>query len=213
MSPRAKAFLLYCTKGLSARDLFLVWFEVGTNTHNTPHALTCCPFQLKNVYKEVLYTVTHKIGGSNSGGGEQVTGSLLPSLHIPQKRNFRLYSDSLSLSKPQNIGGQPQQYNMLKEQLLEYAQAAFGIGRKEHRELMNEVSDEKPPIVVLNVVVIEAKDLEAKDSDGFSDPYCMLGIQPSGGGVDGGNNKHVKVSKASSTPQHSPKKQSLRRKR
>ena len=34
--------------------------------------------------------------------------------------------------------------------------------------------------------MIEAKDLEAKDSDGFSDPYCMLGIKPgSGGGAPG----------------------------
>jgi hypothetical protein len=27
---------------------------------------------------------------------------------------------------------------------------------------------------------MEAKDLEAKDSDGFSDPYCMLGIRKGG---------------------------------
>ena len=43
---------------------------------------------------------------------------------------------------------------------------------------------------MLNVVVLEAKDLEAKDSDGFSDPYCMLGIKP---GV-----KHLTASRASS---------------
>ncbi len=61
----------------------------------------------------------------------------------------------------------------------------------------------QPPIVVLNVVVIEAKDLEAKDSDGFSDPYCMLGIRP---GI-----KHLSASRASSTPQSSPKRQ-VRRK-
>ncbi|KAI4497086.1 hypothetical protein M0802_007832 [Mischocyttarus mexicanus] len=36
----------------------------------------------------------------------------------------------------------------------------------------------QPPIVVLSVVVIEAEGLEAKDANGFSDPYCMLGIQP-----------------------------------
>lgn len=32
--------------------------------------------------------------------------------------------------------------------------------------------------MVLNVIVIEAEGLEAKDINGYSDPYCMLGIQP-----------------------------------
>ena len=36
----------------------------------------------------------------------------------------------------------------------------------------------QPPIVVLNVIVIEAEGLEAKDINGYSDPYCMLGILP-----------------------------------
>ncbi|GBL78568.1 BAI1-associated protein 3 [Araneus ventricosus] len=36
----------------------------------------------------------------------------------------------------------------------------------------------QPPIPVLNVTVIEATGLEAKDPNGTSDPYCMLGIQP-----------------------------------
>ena len=36
----------------------------------------------------------------------------------------------------------------------------------------------QPPIVILNVVVEEAEGLEAKDANGYSDPYCMLGIRP-----------------------------------
>ncbi|KAL4240529.1 regulation of dense core granule exocytosis [Mactra antiquata] len=35
-----------------------------------------------------------------------------------------------------------------------------------------------PPIVILNATVLSARNLEAKDADGFSDPYCMLGIMP-----------------------------------
>ena len=36
----------------------------------------------------------------------------------------------------------------------------------------------QPAIVILNVVVEEAEGLEAKDANGYSDPYCMLGIRP-----------------------------------
>ena len=32
--------------------------------------------------------------------------------------------------------------------------------------------------MVLNLIVVEADKLEAKDSNGYSDPFCMLGIRP-----------------------------------
>ena len=32
--------------------------------------------------------------------------------------------------------------------------------------------------MILNCLVAEAEGLEAKDANGFSDPYCMLGIRP-----------------------------------
>lgn len=44
--------------------------------------------------------------------------------------------------------------------------------------MLHAAGEEKPPIVVLSVVVVDAEGLEAKDANGFSDPYCMLGIQP-----------------------------------
>ncbi|KAF7261298.1 hypothetical protein EG68_01335 [Paragonimus skrjabini miyazakii] len=45
---------------------------------------------------------------------------------------------------------------------------------------MREISTAKRPTLFLNVHVIEARDVEAKDIDGFSDPYCILGIIPDG---------------------------------
>ncbi|GFT35586.1 BAI1-associated protein 3 [Nephila pilipes] len=48
----------------------------------------------------------------------------------------------------------------------------------DHKRFLSIAQDEKPPILVLNVTVVEAQGLEAKDPNGFSDPYCMLGIQP-----------------------------------
>ncbi|CAD7082875.1 unnamed protein product [Hermetia illucens] len=74
-------------------------------------------------------------------------------------------------------GGQFPHY---KEEMYLQAQRAFGISPDRHYRLLHAAAEEKPKIVVLSVVVQEAEGLEAKDANGFSDPYCMLGIQPAG---------------------------------
>ena len=89
-------------------------------------------------------------------------------------------------------------YNALKQSLTDHAKSAFQVSTEDHKRLLNAVSEDKAPIIVLNIVVMEARDLEAKDSDGFSDPYCMLGIKP---GVKGG---HLTASRAASSPSTSP---------
>ncbi|XP_017887694.1 BAI1-associated protein 3 isoform X2 [Ceratina calcarata] len=76
------------------------------------------------------------------------------------------------------VGASTGQYAHYKEDLYRYAQEAFGVPQDQHRRCLSIASEEKPPIVVLSVVVVEAEGLEAKDANGFSDPYCMLGIQP-----------------------------------
>ncbi|XP_039285685.1 BAI1-associated protein 3 isoform X2 [Nilaparvata lugens] len=92
--------------------------------------------ELEQLYIEVLYTITNKVGASSG------------------------------------------QFSHYQEDLYSYAQKAFSISHDQHRRYLAIASEEKPPIVVLNVVVLEAEGLEAKDANGFSDPYCMLGIQP-----------------------------------
>ena len=62
--------------------------------------------------------------------------------------------------------------------LYKYAQEAFGLSDEEHQRLLSLTNEEKPPVVILYVEVKEAKNLEAKDANGFSDPYCMLGVIP-----------------------------------
>ncbi|XP_034175454.1 BAI1 associated protein 3 isoform X2 [Osmia lignaria lignaria] len=81
------------------------------------------------------------------------------------------------------VGASTGQYAHYKEDLYRYAQEAFEVPQDQHRRYLNIASEEKPPIVVLNVVVVEAEGLEAKDANGFSDPYCMLGIQPGNTGA------------------------------
>ncbi|KAF5278098.1 hypothetical protein FQR65_LT03614 [Abscondita terminalis] len=97
----------------------------------------------------------------------------------PQNEKDKLYIEMLytianSVGAPAPGG----QYAHYKEDLYLYGQRAFGVPPDRHYRMLHIAGEEKPPIVVLSVAVMEAEGLEAKDANGFSDPYCMLGIQP-----------------------------------
>ncbi|XP_006901988.1 PREDICTED: BAI1-associated protein 3 [Elephantulus edwardii] len=77
-----------------------------------------------------------------------------------------------------------------QEALLAYLRQVFSTSPEEHAEAVGHVKKAKAPTYALKVSVIRAKNLLAKDPNGFSDPYCMLGILP-----------------ASSTQQQSPGKE------
>uniref|UniRef100_A0A7N5KNE2 BAI1 associated protein 3 n=1 Tax=Ailuropoda melanoleuca TaxID=9646 RepID=A0A7N5KNE2_AILME len=68
-----------------------------------------------------------------------------------------------------------------EETLLGYLQQVFGISPEEHTEAIERVKKAKAPTYALKVSVMRAKNLLAKDPNGFSDPYCMLGILPASG--------------------------------
>ncbi len=58
----------------------------------------------------------------------------------------KLGGPHLALNKTNLLGGlsvHAQSYNMLKDQLLDYAQAAFTVDPKDHQRLMGEVAEEK----------------------------------------------------------------------
>ncbi|XP_036135283.1 BAI1-associated protein 3 isoform X2 [Molossus molossus] len=63
-----------------------------------------------------------------------------------------------------------------EEALLSYLQQVFGTSPEEHAEAIECVKKAKAPKYALKVSVMRAKNLLAKDPNGFSDPYCMLGI-------------------------------------
>ncbi|NP_001186027.1 BAI1-associated protein 3 isoform 4 [Homo sapiens] len=65
-----------------------------------------------------------------------------------------------------------------EEALLSYLQQVFGTSLEEHTEAIERVRKAKAPTYALKVSVMRAKNLLAKDPNGFSDPYCMLGILP-----------------------------------
>ncbi|XP_022901984.1 BAI1-associated protein 3 isoform X2 [Onthophagus taurus] len=98
---------------------------------------------------------------------------------MPQNEKDKLYVEMLYTIA--NAVGAPApggQFAHYKEDLYLYGQRAFGVPPDRHYRMLHMAGEEKPPIVVLSVVVLEAEGLEAKDANGFSDPYCMLGIQP-----------------------------------
>uniref|UniRef100_A0AAA9RVW0 BAI1 associated protein 3 n=2 Tax=Bos TaxID=9903 RepID=A0AAA9RVW0_BOVIN len=70
-----------------------------------------------------------------------------------------------------------------EEALLSYLQQVFGTGPEEHAVAVERVKKAKAPTYALKVSVMRAKNLLAKDPNGFSDPYCMLGILPASGAV------------------------------
>uniref|UniRef100_H0VGW2 BAI1 associated protein 3 n=1 Tax=Cavia porcellus TaxID=10141 RepID=H0VGW2_CAVPO len=65
-----------------------------------------------------------------------------------------------------------------EEILLGYLQQVFGTSPEEHTEAIERVKKAKAPTYTLKVSVMRAKNLLAKDPNGFSDPYCMLSILP-----------------------------------
>ncbi|XP_053606355.1 BAI1-associated protein 3 isoform X2 [Plodia interpunctella] len=105
----------------------------------------------------------------------------LPSVsaQLSHKEHEHLYTEVLYCIE--NAVGAPApdgQFGSYKDEVIDYARRAFGISPELHNRALRAAGSERPPTVVLGCAVIEADGLEAKDANGFSDPYCMLGIQP-----------------------------------
>ncbi|KAM9371241.1 protein unc-13 homolog D [Phaethornis superciliosus] len=74
--------------------------------------------------------------------------------------------------------GKPEHHHVADSQeLYAYVQKAFGMDEKEHSVIMQQVKDLERPIFCLKATVKEAKGILGKDVSGFSDPYCLLGIE------------------------------------
>lgn len=65
-------------------------------------------------------------------------------------------------------------YEIGQTALFSYAQDAFKISSDRHQELLEIAEKKEAPKILLNVEVVEAKDLVPKDSNGLSDPFVTL---------------------------------------
>ncbi|XP_025408650.1 protein unc-13 homolog 4B isoform X2 [Sipha flava] len=61
-----------------------------------------------------------------------------------------------------------------QENLIEFAQNAFKIDQDTHEAIYKAAMEKETPNIMLNIEIIEAKDLKPKDANGFSDPFCTL---------------------------------------
>ncbi|KAL1114982.1 hypothetical protein AAG570_007805, partial [Ranatra chinensis] len=61
-----------------------------------------------------------------------------------------------------------------KEALFQYLKDAFKLDDEKHSELLQLAEQKEAPNILLNIEVIQAKDLKPKDPNGLSDPFCTL---------------------------------------
>lgn len=73
-----------------------------------------------------------------------------------------------------NVGGCDVGYEVGQLAMLSYIQEAFKIANDKHTELLTQAEAKEPPELMLNVEVVEAKDLISKDPNGLSDPFVTI---------------------------------------
>uniref|UniRef100_A0A182PAH8 Uncharacterized protein n=1 Tax=Anopheles epiroticus TaxID=199890 RepID=A0A182PAH8_9DIPT len=73
-----------------------------------------------------------------------------------------------------NIGCDDEELNV--DVLFPYIQEAFKMSDEKHNEILQIARDKEAPEIRLNVEIVEAKDLEPKDSNGLSDPFVTMYI-------------------------------------
>ncbi|XP_032726487.1 protein unc-13 homolog D isoform X2 [Lontra canadensis] len=108
-----------------------------------------------------------------------------PSHHLSPEERALLYEEALYTVLHRL--GQPEPSHVREaSELLLYLQEAFHMEPEEHRQMLQRVQKLEKPIFCLKATVKQAKGILGKDVSGFSDPYCLLGIEQ-GVSVQGGS--------------------------
>ena len=91
-------------------------------------------FQLFNLYREVVYTISHKLGGTTQA---QLSHQL--QLQLQKKPN----AISAALAPLWQTVATDEKKQMSKEDLLKFAKEAFGIDDEKHSKTIEQIQDEK----------------------------------------------------------------------
>lgn len=73
-----------------------------------------------------------------------------------------------------NVGGCDVGCEVGQLAMLSYIQEAFKIANDKHTQLLTQAEAKEPPELMLNVEVVEAKDIVPKDPNGLSDPFVTI---------------------------------------
>ncbi|KAJ8319416.1 hypothetical protein KUTeg_004507 [Tegillarca granosa] len=124
-----------------------------------------------------------RLRATSEDGNDKIPPSELqfaikPKFQPLNRKEFELLYIEVLYTIKHKIGTTAGGHQPIIQDLYQYAQESFGVSPEDHARLLAKATEEKPPILILNLTVIEAKGLEAKDADGYSDPYCMVGIIP-----------------------------------
>ncbi|XP_026305679.1 protein unc-13 homolog D-like isoform X3 [Piliocolobus tephrosceles] len=129
---------------------------------------------------------------SHGGPGDGPPGGLLgeqiqpPSHHVSPEQRALLYEDALYTVLHRL--GQPEPNHVTEaSELLRYLQEAFHVEPEEHQQVLRRVRELEKPVFCLKATVKQAKGILGKDVSGFSDPYCLLGIEQGIGVPPGGS--------------------------
>ena len=98
--------------------------------------------QRENLYKEVLYTITHKLGNAQNSQQGNLANHFL---QMQQKKPNALSAALAPLW--QTVTSDNKNKQPSKDDLLTYAQEAFDVDDETHAKLMEEVKEEKVAIL------------------------------------------------------------------
>ncbi|XP_032946144.1 protein unc-13 homolog D isoform X2 [Rhinolophus ferrumequinum] len=126
-------------------------------------------------------------GGPGSGhpGGQLWEQIEPPSHHFSPEERALLYEEAL-YTVLHRLGKPEPNHVTESSELLRYLQEAFHMEPQEHQQVLQQVRELEKPVFCLKATVKQAKGILGKDVSGFSDPYCLLGIEQ-GVGVPGGS--------------------------
>ncbi|XP_029014875.1 BAI1-associated protein 3 isoform X1 [Betta splendens] len=105
---------------------------------------------------------------------EHVDQSFIPD-RISRTELDLLYEEAV-YTVVNRVGVPPPEHVKSDEELFAYLIKVFDMGEEEHDIILQKVQEAKRASFSLRVSVMKAKNLMAKDANGYSDPYCMLGI-------------------------------------